>query len=134
MREAALSDFRRIAGWIERDSGRLAVLSGITQFLHDPMSVCLIEGEGGALFVWRGPRIYEVHVMFEQRGREVIDLSHQMLRYMREKYGARLFWAAVPWDHSKQSRKVRLFTRLMGWTPMGRANLANGLHELFQSE
>jgi hypothetical protein len=47
------------------------------------MNVCLLEGEGGALFVWRGPQIYEVHVFFEQRGREVLDLSHRMLEAMR---------------------------------------------------
>ena len=98
------------------------------------MSVILIEGEGGAMFVWRGPGIYEVHVFFSQKGREVLDLSHRMLDHMRKEHGAKLFWAAVPWNTGKQSRKVRLFTRLMGWESQGRANLAHALCELFQSE
>lgn len=133
MREATLADLSLICGWIERDSGA-SNEAGIQALLHDPMNRVLVDGEGGAMFVWRGPGIYEVHVMFEQKGREVLDLSHRMLAHMRETYGAKLFWAAVPWDTSKQSRKVRLFTRLMGWKSQGRANLAHGLCELFTGE
>ena len=133
MREASLADLEAISGWIERDSGS-SNEAGVQAILHDPMSVVLIEGDGGALFVWRGPGIFEVHVMFAQRGREVLDLSHRMLAHMREHHGATTFWAVVPWDTSKQSRKVRLFTRLMGWKSKGRANLANGLCELFIGE
>lgn len=133
MREATLADLNTVCGWVERDSGS-SNEAGMQAILHDPMNVILTEGDGGAIFVWRGPGIYEVHVMFEQRGRDVLALSHRMLAHMRENYGADTFWAAVPWDQSKQSRKVRLFTRLMGWKSRGRANLANGLHELFIGE
>jgi hypothetical protein len=133
MREASIADCSAVVEWIGRDGGPVND-AAIQAFLHDPMNVCLIEGNGGALFVWRGPRIYEVHVMFEQRGRAVIDLSHRFLDHMRREYSASTFWAAVPWDNSKQSRKVRLFTRLMGWKSQGRANLATGLNELFIGE
>jgi hypothetical protein len=133
MREATLADLALVTGWIERDSG-LSTEPCIQAFLHNPMNVCLIEGDGGALFVWHGPYIYEVHVMFAHRGREVIALSHRFLDHMRSTYGAKLFWAAVPWDTSKQSRKVRLFTRAMGWKSQGRANLPSGLNELFIGE
>lgn len=133
MREASLSDLEAICGWIERDSGS-SNEAGIQAILHDPMSFVLIEGEGGAIFQWRGPGIYEVHVLFAQRGREVIEISYQMLDWMRDAHDANLFWAAVPWGTDAQSRKVRLFTRLMGWKSQGRANLANGLHELFIGE
>jgi hypothetical protein len=133
MREATHADFDAIVGWIARDSG-LAASAAMRQFLNEPANLCLIEGEGGALFIWRGPGIYECHVMFAQRGREVIELSHQMLAYMRDTYGARTFWASVPWDTSKQSRKVRLFTRLLGWQSRGRVNFAHGLCEVFISE
>lgn len=137
IREATLADLERIAAWIERDFEGVdaeRLKSGLSVILHDPMHVALIEGDGGALFIWQGPGIYQVHVLFAQRGREVIALSHQMLAYMRERHRAELFWAGVPWDTSKQSRKVRLFTRLMGWRSKGRANLASGLNELFISE
>jgi len=133
MREATLSDLPDIARWIERDHGT-ANDAGIQTVLHDPMSVVLLEGEGGALFVWRGPGIFEVHVFFAQKGREVIALSHRFLDYMRTNHAATRFWAAIPYDTSKQSRKVRLFTRLMGWKSHGLANLAHGLCELYTGE
>jgi hypothetical protein len=94
------------------------------------MNAFLACGEGGAMFVWRGPGIYEVHVMFEQRGREVIRLSHQMLDTMRKDCGAKLFWAAVP----VESRHVIMFTRLMGWKSQGPADLSHGRCELFIGE
>jgi hypothetical protein len=93
------------------------------------MNVCLAEGEGCAMFVWRGPGIFEVHVGFEQRGREVIELSHRMLAYMRAR-GAKLFWAAVPVG----SRRVIMFTRLMCWKSQGLADLPHGWCELFIGE
>lgn len=130
MREATLADRAMLERWVLRDSDKE---SDFTGFLMNPMNVCLIEGDGGAFFVWHGPGTYEVHLAFEQRGSEVMGLLNRMFAHMRER-GAERFWAAVPWDTSKQSRKVRLFARLMGWKSRGRANLANGLHELFTGE
>lgn len=126
IRQAAMSDVAAINGWVKRDSGQDTDFS---EFLSNPMNVALIEGEGGALFVWRGPGIYEVHVFFEQRGREVLKLSHAMLAIMRER-GARMFWAAVP----VESRKVIMFTRLMGWKSHGTARFPHGLCEIFVGE
>ena len=127
MREATLADKKLLEGWIKRDSG---ARSDFTGFLANPLNVCLIEGDGGAFFVWHGPGIYEVHVAFEQRGREVLKLSHRMLHYMREMHGARLFWAAVPIE----SRHVIMFTRLMGWKSQGVEELPHGYCELFLGE
>lgn len=124
IRRASVEDAEQVNDWIWRDSGRRPEFAA---FLADRMNVCLIEGEGGAIFVWRGPAIYEVHVFFEQRGREVLKLSREMLRIMREEHGARLFWAAVP----VESRHVIMFTRLMGWKSRGVENLAHGWCELF---
>lgn len=127
MIRASVLDAERVNEWFYRDSGKRG---DFEPFLADRMNVCLIEGEGGALFVWRGPGIFEVHVMFEQRGREVIRLSHRMLDYMREKHGAKLFWAAVP----VESRHVIMFTRLMGWKSQGVSDLSHGYCELFVGE
>jgi hypothetical protein len=124
---ASLADAERVNEWFWRDSGKRG---DFAPFLADRMNVCLIEGEGGALFVWRGPGIYEVHVMFEQRGRDVIRLSHRMLDYMRSNHGGKLFWAAVPIE----SRHVIMFTRLMGWKSQGLADLSHGTCELFIGE
>lgn len=127
MIRASVEDAERINEWFWRDSGWRGDFS---QFLADRMNVCLIEGEGGALFVWRGPGIYEVHVMFEQRGKAVIELSRRMLDIMRSEKGAKLFWAAVPIE----SRNVIMFTRLMGWKSRGFADLPQGRCELFIGE
>jgi hypothetical protein len=124
---ASVEDVDKINDWVWRDSG---FRPDFTPFLSDRMNVCLLEGEGGALFVWRGPGIYEVHVFFAQRGREVIRLSRRMLEHMREELGARLFWAAVP----TESRHVIMFTRLMGWKSQGFGDFPQGRCELFIGE
>jgi len=127
IRRASIEDVEAVNEWFWRDSGKRGDFS---DFLADRMNVCLVEGEGGALFVWRGPGIFECHVMFEQRGKEVLRLSRQMLDIMRKDYGAKLFWAAVP----VESRHVIMFTRLMGWKSQGVAELSHGYCELFTGE
>ena len=127
MRRATVADTDRINEWVWRDSGKRGDMG---PFLADRMNVFLVEGEGGAIFVWRGPGIYEVHVFFEQRGKEVLRLSRKMLDWMRERVGARIFWAAVP----VESRHVIMFTRLMGWKSQGVELLSHGYCELFLGE
>lgn len=107
-------------------------LAGIdlTEFLAEPMHVCLVDGESLAFFAWRGPGIYEVHVHFAARGRQAIDLGHAMLEWMRSEYGARRFWSLVP----ANDRKVKLYTRLMGWKSLGGHLTRNGPNELFALE
>jgi hypothetical protein len=123
MREATFSDLPKIAEWMERDFGKKEDFTG---FLSREGNVCLIEGEGGAFFVPVSPNVYEVHVAFEQRGKAVLELSHRMLDYMRRSRGASRFVACVPED----ARRVKMFTRLMGWESLGHSNG----HEIFQSE
>lgn len=130
MREAAFADLEAVAvliGWGGDDAA-------LSSYLLDPMSICLIEGENCALFVWRGPWIFEVHIALSERGRPALILMRAMLDHVKATRGARLFWAAIPWDGSKQSRKVRLFARNMGFKSHGLANLAHGLNELFVGE
>lgn len=117
----------KVNEWVWRDSGNRA---DFDSFLSDTNNVCLVSGEGGAIFVWRGPGIYEVHVFFEQRGREVLKLSRDILEIMRKDHGARLFWAAVP----VTSRHVIMFTRLMGWKSQGFGDFPQGRCELFLGE
>jgi hypothetical protein len=131
IREAKPADAPSLERWIVRDSGQE---SDFSVFFHNPLNVCLIAGDGGAFFVWHGPGIYETHVAFEQRGKAVLDLSHRMLAHMRDRHGARTFWAAVPHNETKESRKVRLFTRLMRWKPLGFADLPHGRCQLFMGE
>lgn len=127
MIRASLEDVENINDWFWRDSG---IRPDFTGFLSDRSNVALIEGDGGALFVWRGPGIYEVHVFLEQRGKAAFEVIRRMLAWMRENAGARLFWAAVP----VASRRVVMFTRLLGWKPQGFADLPQGRCEFFLGE
>jgi hypothetical protein len=127
IRRLFADEAERVNDWVYRDSGNRA---DFTAFLSDPLNICLVCGEGGAIFVWRGPGIYEVHVFFEQRGREVLKISREMLEIMRSEHGGKLFWAAVP----THSRHVIMFTRLMGWKSQGFADLPQGHCELFLGE
>lgn len=101
-----------------------------TAFLAEPLHVALIEGESGALFAWRGPGIFEVHVFFTVRGRAAIDLMARMIEAMRFCHDARLFWALIPLP----DRKTRMFARLCGWKSLGTKEDAFGPKELFVSE
>jgi len=125
IRRAAMADVPQINAWVKRDGAE----ADFTEFVANPLNVCLICGEGGALFVWRGPGIYEVHVFFEQRGKEVLNLSRDMLAMMRG-HGAEMFWAAVP----VESRRVIMFTRLMGWKSRGVRPFPHGVCEIFVGE
>lgn len=128
IRRASVEDVEAINDWLWRDMG---FRPDFTAFLSDRMNVCLIEGEGGALFVWRGPGIFEVHLFYEQRGKAALSLCRQMLETMRKDHGAKLFWAAVP----VESRHVIMFTRLMGWKSQGVRDLPQlGFAELFLGE
>ena len=123
IRRATLDDVAQVNEWAGAD---------FTEFLSNEMNVCLVTNDGGAIFAWRGPGIYEVHVFFKQRGREVLALSERMLHWMRRDYGAKLFWAAIPTD--EKSRRVIMFTRLMGWKFNGKAVFPHGECEIYVSE
>jgi hypothetical protein len=124
IRRATVDDVPDINKWVARDAGKEV---DFLDFLANNLNICLLSGDGGALFVWRGPRVYEVHVFFEQRGREVLKVSHEMLQYMRDQFDAQLFWAAIP----TESRHVIMFTRLMGWQFEGTVDTTNGPCELY---
>lgn len=127
IRRATVDDLEDINGWNERDLGAEVDFS---EFLANRMNVCLVEGEGGAFFAWRGPGIYEAHAFFEQRGGEVIRLSLKMLGIMRWAYGARLFWSLVP----VETRHARIYCRLLGWKSQGIVSPPQGDCEVFVSE
>lgn len=99
-------------------------------FLAEPLHVALIEGESVAVFAWRGPGIYEVHVNFTVRGRQAVDLMARMIAAMRFSHDARLFWAMIP----QEDRKTRIFARLCGWKSLGPRQDSFGPKELFVSE
>jgi hypothetical protein len=117
-------DPEEVDRWVRRDFPEAESLAGA---LGDEMNVCLAEGEGGVIFVWRGPGVFECHCFFDLRGRQALNACHAMFDHMRREHGATMFWAAVPDD----SRKVKMFCRLLGWKPAGHATFAHGRCELF---
>jgi hypothetical protein len=102
----------------------------MAELLANPLNVCLIEGDSGTLFAWRGPGIYEAHFFSRVRGRHALERARWAIDYMKERHGARMFWALVPMD----SRKVRMFTRMVGWKPAGIFTTQHGPCEAFVSE
>ena len=61
-----------------------------TEVLANPLNVCLVHGDSGAIFAWRGPGIYEVHVFYAMRGREALSVSRIMLDIMRKELAVSL--------------------------------------------
>jgi hypothetical protein len=109
IRRASVEDAEDINDWIWRDSGG----PDFTAFLSDRNERLPDRREGGALFVWRGPGIYEVHVFFEQRGKEVLASPAKCFDHARTRRKAVLGGCPV------ESRHVIMFTRLMGWKSQG---------------
>lgn len=116
-----------VDAWIRRD---FPEAKSIAPILADPLNVLLCEGEGGAIFVWRGPGIYEMHCFYEQRGRAVLKVIADHLRTMAEEHGASLIWAAIPVEY----RKVKLAARWAGFKPVGTKTFTHGECELFTWE
>lgn len=133
IRRATLVDVGSVVEWILRDfpeGDEQALKIGYTEAIGNRMNVCLCSGEGGAIFLWRGPGIYEVHCFFEQRGKLVRDVSNAILAMMKTHHGARLIWAAIP-DHS---RKVKTYVRWLGFKSADRATFPHGKCEIFTWE
>jgi hypothetical protein len=102
----------------------------MAELLAEPMHICLVEGESGAIFAWRGPGIYEIHLFFTVRGRAALKLFDSMLGIIQSAYGGRLFWALIP----AEQHHVRLFARLCGFKAVEIMETRHGPQELFVSE
>lgn len=78
------------------------------------------------LFDDEGDKIYQVHVLFESRGREAIVRVRAAFQQMFEERGARVIFGMVP----NFRRDVKLLARWCGmkaqglrWTPAGACEL-----------
>jgi hypothetical protein len=123
VRKASVEDADQLSRWVLRDFGSQ---SDFTGFFACPRNVCFIAGEGAAFFAWHGPGIYETHCCFDERGREVRDLSLTILQKMRDEHAARLIWAAIP----NASRKVKIYARWLGFKSAGALDDDNELFTL----
>ncbi len=102
-----------------------------TALILDRRNVCLFDDEGGALFAWRGPGIYEGHSFFKVRGRKAIQAGKAILALMFDNYSARMIWGATP----EGNRAARWFNRQLGFRSLGPIDTPeSGLCELFVLE
>ena len=121
IRRATMGDIAAINKWCGADFG---------EFIVNKLNVVLIEGEGCAMFAWRGPGIYEAHSNLAQRGKAAFDTAHRMFSHMRENHEVSLFWTAVPIG----SRKVIMFARRLGWKSRGVTQFPHGACEIFAKD
>lgn len=87
-----------------------------TAYVEDKRNVTLVYGGFGAIFVFRGPGIYECHIMArkEARGSNAIAIGREMLAYMKE-VGAKTIWG----QPSIYNRAAICYIRRMGLKPVG---------------
>jgi len=87
-----------------------------TPWVEDPRNAILIDGGFCAMFVWRGPGIYECHLMVrkEDRGASAVRIGREMLEFMKAQ-GAKIVWG----QPSIYNRAAICYIRRMGLKPAG---------------
>lgn len=80
-----------------------------------------------ALFDHEGAQDYQVHFLFNSRGREAIDHAREAFRIMFVDHGAELIFGLVP----DFRRDVKLLARWIGGKFAGKRNTSEGVCELF---
>ena len=96
------------------------------QIIADRRNIALVGDGGGALFVWRGPGVYEGHSFFLVRGKEAVQLARAILAKMSRR--ATLIWGLTP----KDLKHVHLFNRLIGFECLGEMDTPEGPHILYE--
>lgn len=99
------------AAWIER--------AGNIPITFDNGDVALFDNEGD--------RTYEVHFLFESRGRLAIDHAREAFRQMFTEHHAKLIFGMVP----DFRRDVKMLARWAGGKSAGKRNTSEGVCELF---
>lgn len=87
-----------------------------TPWVEDERSITLLYGGFCALFVWRGPNIYECHLMVRKsdRGARGLATGREMLAWMAAN-GARRVWG----QPSVHNRAAITYIRRMGLKSQG---------------
>jgi hypothetical protein len=101
-------------------------LSGAA-WLDHPGNVAIVLEHDIALFDDVGDGNYEVHFLFQSRGRPAIVAARESFERLFENYGAELIYGLVP----DFRRDVKMLARWAGGKSVGLRETANGLCELF---
>ena len=85
-------------------------------WVEDPRNIILRDGGFVAMFVWRGPGIYECHLMIRKdaRGAESMRIGREMLAMVKAE-GAHTVWG----QPSIYNRAAICYIRRMGLKPAG---------------
>ena len=118
LRRASLADADTINTFLNHPDIRPHIGKGaepvdIADTLRDERNVCLFDERGGALFLWRGPGVFEGHSFFLARGREALKAGREAIETMRNE--ADLIWGLTP----KGNRHARWFNRQLGFVSLG---------------
>lgn len=132
IRRATVADCGKINQWVLDGTGYAV---DFAPAIAEPLNVFFVCGKGGALAMWRGPGIFEVHVFFgrrdprwKRRGLDIVEAARTMLEILRKDHGAKLFWTSVP----VANRTAKLFARRIGFKSEGLDDLQIvGRSELF---
>jgi len=101
-------------------------LSGVAWLAHTG-NVPIVMGDDIALFDDEGAGTYEVHLLFESRGRAAVASAKEAYRQMFEDRGAEFLFSLVP-DFRRDAKMV---ARWSGGKFVGKRDTPNGLCELF---
>jgi hypothetical protein len=95
--------------------------------LADSRNVCLHAAGVTAWFTWRGPGVFEAHVLSSRdgRGRAMFDAARAMIATMQAQFGAKLIWCEI--DAAR--RDVSVFARASGFRSLGLHSPAGRLIE-----
>ena len=96
-------------------------------WVNDPRNIPIVEGDDIALFDYEDFGIYQVHVLYESRGRAAIDFTKRAFARMFEDHGAQAIFGLVP----DFRRDVKLLARWTGMKYVGKRSTDCGLCELF---
>lgn len=103
-----------------------AGLSG-ADWLNREGNVPVVMGEDVALFDDEGDSIYQVHFLFQSRGRAAVASAKESFRRMFVDYGADMIMGLVP-DFRDD---VKLLARWAGGKYVGKRETPEGVCELF---
>lgn len=93
-----------------------------------PGNIPIIFDNGDvALFDHEGEGTYEVHFLFESRGRVAIDHAREAFRQMFTEHHAKLIFGMVP----DFRRDVKMLARWAGGKCVGTRNTSEGVCELY---
>lgn len=96
-------------------------------WVRDPRNIPIVEGDDIALFDFEEPGVYEVHFLYESRGRKAIDFTKEAFRRMFDDHGAAMIFGLVP----DFRRDVKLMARWAGGKYVGKRATEFGPCEVY---